>query len=496
MGLRLVYEALEIEKLLDEEKAAKDKGPVAEQTFQDKAVEEAVEKKKEEQGADSDSTLDTPSEGEDTSSEEDPSDTDTKTSEDTSTGEKVDDKSKEEESSEEDPKETPEEDGQDDQEDKPVQESLREIGRDDLALETFSENMKTVGRAIGTGVGIIYRLLEWSVTTIAGLIGKHGPDVLRALYKGVIYTLAKTVDVTTKFYTTVDKAIERRMNSTESLKTQLKTLKDTISQIESRKDAVEDMKILYGNRKVIDSLKAGEDTDVVKNLETLDKFLQGSIGGLNKAILTDIYSIQYLSTLYSHSKNVDQISLLRMKDPGMGLSPTSDPGYSTDSEFVQAYRSKENLPGDIVLVAQFPKPELKTMEAFEHGYKESQMFLKMDMVRYHQVSDIEVVGFEKVKSVVSTLEKLVSTLEKQQTLYEDIRRTKPGVVLSIKRHAMNLVESNTKVRYSDSLVGPMHLKSSFIAKVYLVGSLDIHDYAARTISNGLSFAQDLAKKYS
>lgn len=52
------------------------------------------------------------------------------------------------------------------------------------------------------------------------------------------------------------------------------------------------------------------------------------------------------------------------------------------------------------------------------------------------------------------------------------------------------------MRYADSLVEPMYLKADFIAKVYLVGSLDIYDYAAKTISNGLSLAEELAKKYS
>ena len=48
MGLKLVYEALEIERLLDEEKAARNKGPIAEQTLEDEQVDEVVEKKKEE----------------------------------------------------------------------------------------------------------------------------------------------------------------------------------------------------------------------------------------------------------------------------------------------------------------------------------------------------------------------------------------------------------------------------------------------------------------
>lgn len=498
MGLKLVYEALEIEKLLDQEKAAKDKGPIAEQTFQDKAVEEAVEKKKE-QSDDSVSSMDTTSEGSQSSSEEDTSDIDPETDEGSSKkGEEVDPTPKETSDDKEDTKEKEESTKEDksEEDEKPVQESLRELGESDIALESFGELLGSVGGAVTTAAGVITNALMRSVAAIATLISIHGKDILKGMYKGVIYTLANLINGIGKTYSAIDKAIERRQNSISSLKKQLDTLKTLITSIETREKPIEDLKITYGNKAVINALKSGDSTDVVKNLLVLDKFLVSTIGNLHRAILDDVASIQYLTTLFTHGRNINHVDLLRLKSPGVGLATGSLVGYDPVSEYVQPYKSRDPLPGDIVVVAELPKESLTTLEGYEQAYKDSKLYLGFNKANYHQVNDIEVVGFNQVKSVVSTLEKLIFTLEKQQTLYEDIRRTKPGVILSIKRHAMNLVESNTKVRYSDSLVGPMYLKSTFIAKVYLAGSLDIHDYAAKTISNGLSFAQELAKKYS
>lgn len=498
MGLKLVYEALEIEKLLDQEKAAKDKGPIAEQTFQDKAVEEAVEKKKE-QSDDSVSSMDTTSEGSQSSSEEDTSDTDPETDEGSSkTGEEVDPTPKETSDDKEDTEEKEESTKEDksEEDEKPVQESLRELGESDIALESFGEVLGSVGGAVTTAAGVVANALLSSVRAIAILTTIHGKNILKGMYKGVIYTLANLINGIGKTYSAIDKAIERRQNSISSLKKQLDTLKTLITSIETREKPIEDLKITYGNKAVINALKSGDSTDVVKNLLVLDKFLVSTIGNLHRAILDDVASIQYLTTLFTHGRNINHGDLLRLKSPGVGLATGSLVGYDPVSEYVQPYKSRDPLPGDIVVIAELPKESLTTLEGYEQAYKDSKLYLGFNKANYHQVNDIEVVGFNKVKSVISTLEKLIFTLEKQQTLYEDIRRTKPGVILSIKRHAMNLVESNTKVRYSDSLVGPMYLKSTFIAKVYLAGSLDIHDYAAKTISNGLSFAQELAKKYS
>lgn len=498
MGLKLVYEALEIEKLLDQEKAAKDKGPIAEQTFQDKAVEEAVEKKKE-QSDDSVSSMDTTSEGSQSSSEEDTSDIDPETDEGSSkTGEEVDPTPKETSDDKEDTEKKEESTKEDksEEDEKPVQESLRELGESDIALESFGEVLGSVRGAVTTVAGVVANALLSSVRVIATLIATHGKDILKGMYKGVIYTLANIINGIGKTYSAIDKAIERRQNSISSLKKQLDTLKTLITSIETREKPIEDLKITYGNKAVINALKSGDSTDVVKNLLVLDKFLVSTIGNLHRAILDDVASIQYLTTLFTHGRNINHVDLLRLKSPGVGLATGSLVGYDPVSEYVQPYKSRDPLPGDIVVIAELPKESLTTLEGYEQAYKDSKLYLGFNKANYHQVNDIEVVGFNQVKSVVSTLEKLIFTLEKQQTLYEDIRRTKPGVILSIKRHAMNLVESNTKVRYSDSLVGPMYLKSIFIAKVYLAGSLDIHDYAAKTISNGLSFAQELAKKYS
>lgn len=506
MGLKLVYEALEIEKLLDEEKAARDKGPIAEQTLEDEQVEEVIEKKKEATDEE-DTTMDTPPEDPSTTSEEDPDATSSEET-DSATGQEdpVDADASEGgseggESDDVDPaKDTKVGSKEDVVEDKPIQESLRELGQNDLVLESFGEVLSTVGKTVvpltSAALGGIYHGLQWAAVTVAGLTVKHGPGVLKVMYKGVIYSLAKTIDVLGKTYVLVDKAIERRRNSLESLKEQLNVLKSIVTSIESKDVPSEDMVITYGNRGVIDALKCGESVDFVNNLLVLDKFLTVTIANLHKAILDDIAGIRYLTTAFTHSNKIDHVDLLRLKFPGVGLSEGSVTGYEPSSEVVVAYKSTHPLPGDAVVIAEFPSNDLKTQDAYEAAYKESKLYLGFNKVNYHQVSDVKLIGFNQVKNLVTVLEKLITTCEKQQTLYEDIRKTKPSVMLSIKKHAMNLVESNTKVRYNDSLVGPMHLKSTFIAKVYLAGSLDVHDYAAKTISNGLSLAEELAKKYS
>jgi hypothetical protein len=241
VAIKLVYEALEIEKLLDEEKAAKDKGPIAEQDLEDKKVEQVIEDKKEEEGGDSSTPVDTPEDQPD-SSEEDPGSTPPETEESTDVEPEVSPKAdgedkQEKESSEEEPEDKPKDSPEDD---KPAQESLREIWGADLAIETFGENLKA---ATYKTVGAIFNFLQWAVGQIVGLTARHGPDILRAMYRGVIYALAKTIDGLNKTYQVIDKDIERRRNSIETLKNRLGVVKQLISNIENRDEGVEDVAI-------------------------------------------------------------------------------------------------------------------------------------------------------------------------------------------------------------------------------------------------------------
>ena len=479
MALKLIYEALEIEKLLEEEKAAREKGPIAEKALEDKKVEDAVEQQKEEEGEGTDPSMDPETEG--ATQEEDPS-TASPEAEGGDTPENGEVKAED----------TPKEKG----EEKPVQESLREIGRYDLSLESFGEGALSVaGTAASKGVGMLVSAISSSLSTLGDLTATHGPKLLKALYKGVIYTLAKVVEGLDKTYTAIDKTVERRKNSVNSLKTRLSTLKETIKTIESSDTPVEDLAVTYGNREIIDSLKCGESVDFIKNLSGLDKFLVSTVGRLHKSVLNDISGLQRLTTLYATRSHFDVAELMRVDVSGLGLVKGVVEGEEGAEGYVDPYKSTTPLPGDAVMVAHLPMSSLRNLEEYESAYRESSLFIGFNKSGYHQVNDVKLKGFGLVKDLVSVLETLVKNYEAQQTLYEDIRNTKPGVMLSIKKHAMRLVESNTKIRYSDSLVGPLYAKSSFIAKVYLAGSLDIHDYAAKTISNGLSLAEELAKKY-
>lgn len=477
MAIKLVYEALEIEKLLDEEKAAKDKGPIAEQNLEDKKVEQAIKEKKEEDGGDPITPVDTPEDKPD-SSEEDPGSTPPETEEPTDVD--TEDAGESDQGGEKEPsnEEIPEKDT-------PAQESLRHLGGDDLTIESFSETAKGLG-------GGVLNSLQWAVGSLSTLTSLYGTKILRAMYRGVIYAFAKLIDSLGKMFTALDKSIERHKLSVKTLRARLAELKKLIEQIEA-KGELQDLSITYGKRDVVNALKTGESLDIEANLKAMGEFTSTIVKDLHKSILKEVESIRYMSN--HPNSTINFMGLLKVTPPPTGFLLGRVEGYGTEQDNIVSYRTGVGLPGDVVAVVEVPSQDISSLEEYEAAYKQSSIFLAIDRKTFTPNQDVKVEGFDNVKKLVVMLEGLINSLESQQVLYGELQKLKPSLLLSIKRHVMVLVESNTKIRYKDSLVGPMYLKSLFIAKVYLSGALDIHDYVARTISHGLTLVEDLAKKY-
>lgn len=491
MGLKLVFEALEIEQLVDEEKKAVEDGPESAAEFQENAVNKAVEESKDASDDASDDASMDPSSDPNPGSEDTSSPASTETEED---------QPKDTDDATVDPKEDPDKEPDKEPEDAdstPAQESLRNIDYCVVSMETWGEVGTSTSNVLSTVSDVLtatYRGVSWIAGVLANIGVEYGPTVAKLLYKGVVLGVAKIVDGVGVIYSATYKTIQRRLNSVKNLRKQLAELNVLISEMEKNPATGETNLRPYNNQTIINSLKAGHSVDFVKNLNLLNSFLQHSIQQFHKKILDDISGLQYMVSEFHHGKIRDADQILRVNVSEIGLLPGSIPGYETESDLLQVSHSREMIPGDAVVVAETPRTDLHGIEAYEEAYRDSKVLLGFNKSTFVQVASITHPSIKELKELSSVLGKLIDTYATQQTLYDDILKTKPGVTTSIKGHYVNLVNSVNKVRYKDSLVLPMHLKTTFVAKVYLAGAMDIHDYAAKTIANGLSFGKDMAKK--
>jgi hypothetical protein len=374
----------------------------------------------------------------------------------------------------------------------PSLESLRE-GMKGLTYspEAFSDYLPNPGEMGKQTFGAVVAGIAAALVTL-GIV--YGPTIIKNVFKGVLYVFSKLAKLLYSSTVTLTKYIERRINSFNNLKEKIKSLKDAISLLK-QKELKELDELKYTNERVINSLKIGNSVDIVANIKVLSKFVSRIILDIDKQINNDIGAIRHLIA-YHHMGSKPPDDILLVRPINRDLIPGTVKGYSNTSDFTETYKYNEALPSDVALMAALPKQDLTSFEAISKAYSESSLFLGLDLLKFQEINNIDYMTLDDLNGLLTELEKLCDICIAHQVMYERIRQAKTSFKYSFKNYFLSIVNAPVKVKLKHSLVEYVYLKSMFIDKVYLVAAMDVHDYCAKTIVNGLSYIEDNIKKLS
>lgn len=459
------FEELEIEKLEDKEKelAATPGGDV----LYDNLVDESVKQDAPEEEVVEDT--DTPV-GEDEAPVPDP---DAEETPDTA-------------SSDEPPKdsETPEEADQAKAgEDEP---SLEELKNLTYSQESIGELAVSAGNHI---LNVAVPVFKYLGLTVA-------PFVLKNAYKGVVYVLVRMTRLLYSTSVVVSKYIERRVNSFNNLSQTIQALKQTLGELEDRGDLPDVQGETYSKQSVINTLKIGESVDFIDNLTKLSGFVSETIADLDQAVLKDIGAARHLMALSQAGAGNPPSDIMSAGFSADKMTEGEVQGYAAPTDQVKCLKYNEHLPSDVILLAMLPKQDLVDLGEITRGYNHSSIFLGFDSANFKQIDRVDYMALDQLKSLVDNLEKVCALCIEHESVYRKIDTLKTGLKYSVKRYAMALFSKTTKTSLHDSLAEHIYLKLMFADKVYTTSMIDIHDYTARVITHGISFAKANIKKLS
>lgn len=353
-----------------------------------------------------------------------------------------------------------------------------------FALESFGDSGAEVSdKGLFARVG----------SSLAAIGVEYGPKLLKALYKGVILTLSHLVKALFVGANYLAKYIERRNKAFSRLKESLTSMEKALAQAKNF-ESLEGQK--FHNASVINSLKIGKNVDFTRNVSILSKFVSTVIVDMNKQISKEAALVQRLIAI-SGSKLAKTPEELMVVSPFLnGFHEGALSGYKHDPEKTASYVSQATLPSDIKMLAFLPRPDLSESHDIASAYSNSKIFLGVDMTSFQEVANVDYMTSEQLGHFVRELKTLCDLCIQHEKMYTDIANSKKHMKFGFKNYVARLIDSDRKVTVKESLVQYVYLKSLFIDKVYLMGSVDVHDYCAKTISYGLSFVEAHVKKLS
>lgn len=403
--------------------------------------------------------------------------------------EQTEDKEEQEPEEKEDPKEEPKKE----EKEEVSSESFRELQYEFEAPseEVSLESLEAVKRAAGK----TYHGVKYVVSSLGALGIAYGPKIASKAYKGVIYGFALLGKGLVISISSLTKYIERRTSAFDKLNKDIQIAKETLQLIDD-KDAKEDTEelssdsdepiIQFKDEKTINYLKIGESLDLSNNIERLNTFVSDYVEKISKAIHTENKVVNLA---------VERSNILRFPDPveflqyNFNLNGLGRYSHSDDDSLTELFRSKEVMPGDVVLIAKLPNRKIKRVLDLRQAYKESDIHLELNKESFKVIEGVNYMTSQELSQFLDSLSKLCDLCISHQKYYEGIKKLKLKSRYSFKRYFDNLLDNKSKVGVEDSFIENMYMKNVFVDKVYIPAAMDIHDYAAKVISHGLSFAK-------
>lgn len=500
MRALLCFEELEVEKLKQQETQAKEQGPEAQEAHEEQAVSKAVDELATAQ-AEEESTDDMSSEGDGADAGDgfggdgsDPSGDGSDAPSDSDPA--ADDSTDPEEGDNKDDSADKESDKKsDDDELEQAKECFANFGHYRIvSLEDYMdyETGAATGELALKGVKAGYEAAAWVGKSLWSLGVEYGPGIVTAVFKGVLYTMAKLGQGLGAMYSALAKAAAKRKASISVLSKEIADLKEAIEKIKSSKDQENTDKneggaALYNKVDTIDSFKIGDQVSPLKSLAVLNKYLSKSVAPMAQAAVDDLNGLRRMTQVIGSPTEQDITSALSVSLDRSGFKHGSVVEEKLDSYAVEELYYPETLPGDMILRLVLPVSKLRNPEEYEQAFDKSSLELHFNKGNYRSVQNVPVLSLAQVEQLVKPLEETLGTLKKQESLYSQIEHTKPGVMTTAKNHLLGIARSKAKIPLDKSMAEPMYLKAKFVSTVYLTGLTESHIYSAKVMTSVIAY---------
>lgn len=368
--------------------------------------------------------------------------------------------------------------------DEVTQESFRNL-RYELSTESFMDEYSSNG---------ITEAIKKSFKYLGYLGITYGPGIASHTYRGVVYAMGSIIKLLFNSIVFLTKYINRHVNSFTKLKADIKDARSVLAELKNKKDISDLTNVKYNNTKVINTLKAGDSLDLIKNIKSLSHFINTTISQIDISIKNDIGSIKHIVARSSFGTIQAPINIMKVNCLNDVLFKGSVRGFDEGGDLVESYVSKQLLPGDVVLMAKLPIEDVNSLEDITKAYNSSSMFLGINADSFKSVDTIDYMTVDVLSNFLDSLERLCDLCITHQSLYENIKKQKTGLRYNFKNYFSAIVSSTNKISLGNSLIEYIYLKSIFIDKVYLAAAVDVHDYAVRVITSGLSFTKSNISK--
>lgn len=376
----------------------------------------------------------------------------------------------------------------DESEETPIDDTTEDTPTNDIVDSTATEQLRAISIE-GVVTDAASNALQYAGSYLYELGVQYGPSTASKVYKGVIYAMGKLADIALSSVSILVKYIDKRLNSYQSIKTDIKTLRASIDELTKvdTEDTKSDIPSVFTQAKVINVLMIEDSIDITSNLSELNTFIDVIIKHISHCISGDMEALKHLIA-YADSDIVKvPSSVMSKQDTDTKLTTGVIEGFSPNSDMVISKYYPKTLPGNVKFIYFQPATDVNDIDSMREAYSNANMFLGHDVSGFKSIESIPYMNVDDLVKLLDAVEHLCDISISHQSIYEQILHKKQIMNIGFRSYFHRLINKQHKVSISHSLLDYMQLKQIFIDKVYIAAMIDINEYSVKVITNTLVY---------
>jgi hypothetical protein len=392
-----------------------------------------------------------------------------------------------------------------DKETKEAIESLREHYSDtsySVSSEDFSDHLHSAGSYLGQaaldGASYAGNAALDGIKYVAGLGVAHGPDLVKAVGRGILYSIEKILSSLIKSSIAIVKFAKKHIFTFKSYKAKIVKLKEALNLYKSltTKKEFNSEEELYKSKDYIKLLKIKDNFNFDKNSSV---FLELFNAYTNEILIKVRNNLSSTKTLISRvSKgDVNKPNRFMVEDISFtGFTKKTVKGYEPEHEGLDTYAYNKLLPGDEILLGYAPSKVLASNELIEEAYKHSKIFLGFEVNDGNVSEEVPFINIDNLEKYLEELTMICDIGIKQDKVFDEVIKIKDSLKSGLRDYLGFLYKSKEQVSTRESLIHFISLKAGFIDVTFISGSLTLQNYAIKHLNASTQYCKSLIKAYS
>jgi hypothetical protein len=353
--------------------------------------------------------------------------------------------------------------------------------------DAFIQNCATKLGISLEGSGFLYKnLIHNDATDKDGLLLKlrdlgveYGKVAVVHVAKGLLFALTKTYEALLAGSKIFIRYSFRMVKNYKRYSNRIKKARELVK-LAATKPAKE-IKETYNNSGVISTLKIGNDLDFSKNVENLYSLNEHYNDKLIDYVKSNITGIR--SIIRSVMKDGNAIPIINTIDHmplnGFKAGPTTD--------HIKIMRYAKDLPGDRYFALAIPTDDISEYDDVKKAYGNSKSYITIDDgLVSRTVAACSFLDLRYMSNFLDTLDKLCNKGMELERYFKSIEGYKSKLKPDLESYIKFIVSDKDKMTVKQSLAELVGLKTNFLDRTIISGSMHIHNVNTNVLSSGLT----------